>query len=530
MRCDRVIEELSAYLDGELNAAEMAEVRAHLDGCAQCRADLDSLRQAAEGVKALPRATAPADLRDKVMARLEEEPARERSHWRHWRTWWGAAAAVVIGVAIMFLYRPASPFEASSVEHASALTAKKGDGLLVADGTVQQFDGTSTNYALQGGDATQQRMVAKAPVTPPGAELRAYDEVTKAVVPTDAEIRGVTAGKRGPTHMTASAPKVEGVTPLPTKGVPPEQGRTTVVAVAPPTAAKPAEDVRTQYAYGVTQEWKLREKAAVAQAPAAPPVAVAQAAPQPEGSEREKTRNGAVMAKSAPTPAKSDGVVVAKAERRDQYTVDKDAVQTPKLGIAPAKGGPAAGTAASLADVQTTAPVNVAGQNAVVVRVTEIVVSTKDPAAARTQVQGLLARRGVALAPYNVADYNDNRTRREEAVQMERKAKESQAGADGGAISVYMTPAQLGQFQTDLAESGLLKRSSGQVVAAPANTRSLQASNALGENSPPQLANQTAQERGQDLAFFRANETLVRNTPEGRVPVIVIFERAPAAK
>lgn len=530
MRCDRVIEELSAYLDGELNAAETAEVRAHLDGCAQCRADLDSLRQAAEGVKALPRATAPADLRDKVMTRLEAEPARERSHWRHWRTWWGAAAAVVIGLAIMLFYRPDSPSESPSVARTSETAAKKGDGLLVANGTVQQVDENATSFALQGGDATQQRMVAKAPATPPGAELRAYDEVTKAAVPTDAEIRGVTAGKRGPTHMTVSTPKPEATTPLPAKGAPLEPGRTSVVAIAPPPAAKPADDVRTQYAYGVAQDWKLQEKAAVAQAPAAPPAAVAQAAPRPKGSEREKSLNGAVMAKSAPAPAKVDGVVVAKAERRDQYTADKDAVQAPKLGVTPAKGGPAPGAAAPLADVQTTTPVNVAGQNAVVVRVTEIVVSTKDPAAARAQVQTLLARRGVAPAPYNAWNYGDNRFRREEAVQAERKAKEAQAGEEGAAISIYMTPAQLGQFQTDLVEAGLLKRSSGQVVTAPANTRSLQTPNVLGENSPPQQANQTPQERDRDLAFFRANEALARNTPEGRVPVIVIFERNPAAK
>ena len=107
MLCEKAIEQLSAYLDGQLTAAEREAVRSHVAGCARCRGELDALDRAARAVAGLPRLQAPSDLRDQVMAKLDRAAPAETRRPR-WRMYWGAAAAVVFAVVIMFLTTPAT--------------------------------------------------------------------------------------------------------------------------------------------------------------------------------------------------------------------------------------------------------------------------------------------------------------------------------------------------------------------------------------------------------------------------------------
>src|SRR5260370_42651771 len=63
---------LRVYLDRELPATEMADVAAHLDGCAACRiwlADLTRLDEEVRGRLRLPEAAAPSA--DVALARLQ---------------------------------------------------------------------------------------------------------------------------------------------------------------------------------------------------------------------------------------------------------------------------------------------------------------------------------------------------------------------------------------------------------------------------------------------------------------------------
>ena len=86
---------LGAYVLGALDAAERAEVDAHLTGCAACRdqllafAPLPGLlsRLTADEIEATP-ATAPPELLDRTLARLRQERRRTRRRQR-----WGTAAA-----------------------------------------------------------------------------------------------------------------------------------------------------------------------------------------------------------------------------------------------------------------------------------------------------------------------------------------------------------------------------------------------------------------------------------------------------
>jgi len=105
MRCKKVIRQLSAYLDGQLTAAEREAARSHIAGCARCRGEMEALERTAYAVADLPRLRAPSDLRDQVMAKLDGvAPAEARPP--QWRMYWGAAAAVVFAVVIMLLITP----------------------------------------------------------------------------------------------------------------------------------------------------------------------------------------------------------------------------------------------------------------------------------------------------------------------------------------------------------------------------------------------------------------------------------------
>ena len=83
------LEELSAYLDHELDDDGKARVATHVAGCADCQARLDGLRQTAYAIRALPMETPP---------RPFTIPAKRRESVR-----WAPAAGWIGGVAAAML-------------------------------------------------------------------------------------------------------------------------------------------------------------------------------------------------------------------------------------------------------------------------------------------------------------------------------------------------------------------------------------------------------------------------------------------
>lgn len=89
--CEQIRERLSAWLDGELTAAESRQVAAHLEVCADCSRELSLLESldAALGTLAAP---VPARLPERVLDRLQRR-----------RYWWQSlamAASLVIGIVL----------------------------------------------------------------------------------------------------------------------------------------------------------------------------------------------------------------------------------------------------------------------------------------------------------------------------------------------------------------------------------------------------------------------------------------------
>ena len=79
---------LSAYLDGELATSEFQSVFAHVQGCADCRADLQELDTARTAVRSLPGLETPDFLGTRRQARRARPPTR-----------FGRVAAAAAGIA-----------------------------------------------------------------------------------------------------------------------------------------------------------------------------------------------------------------------------------------------------------------------------------------------------------------------------------------------------------------------------------------------------------------------------------------------
>lgn len=108
------LEELSAYLDHELESDAQARVAEHIAGCQDCQARLDGLRQTTYAVRALPMETPP---------RAFTIPAPRARVSRRWvpAAWLGgvAAAGLAIAIGVTQLHLPAGPSSAATALHDS---------------------------------------------------------------------------------------------------------------------------------------------------------------------------------------------------------------------------------------------------------------------------------------------------------------------------------------------------------------------------------------------------------------------------
>jgi hypothetical protein len=106
---ERQREQLSAYIDGELSAAERAELERHIAGCAECQEALGELRQVHDLLAALPAPKArsfalPLDTRQDARppVRLLEQARPPQPALRGARlTQWAGALAATIGLFLL---------------------------------------------------------------------------------------------------------------------------------------------------------------------------------------------------------------------------------------------------------------------------------------------------------------------------------------------------------------------------------------------------------------------------------------------
>ncbi|MBV8820871.1 MAG: zf-HC2 domain-containing protein [Acidobacteriaceae bacterium] len=129
---------LQYYADGELSAAAAADVRAHLERCAECRTEVEALEEvwadcAAYRNDLLPGEFTPAPMpwADLVSRMVELDRARGRGRARAWqwvpgsaRAWAVAAACLVVAVALFFRLRTTPSVEAAALLRRAAAAEK----------------------------------------------------------------------------------------------------------------------------------------------------------------------------------------------------------------------------------------------------------------------------------------------------------------------------------------------------------------------------------------------------------------------
>jgi anti-sigma factor RsiW len=97
--CKSALSLMEPYLDGELDAAQKAEVEAHLNECADCPATYRRLSELGTDLRTLaPRYTAPAHLERRILSGVRKE-ARTKPAWFRPSNAWALAASVLLAVS-----------------------------------------------------------------------------------------------------------------------------------------------------------------------------------------------------------------------------------------------------------------------------------------------------------------------------------------------------------------------------------------------------------------------------------------------
>jgi anti-sigma factor RsiW len=163
---------LSADADDELETGDRREAAAHISGCEECRKRLESEIAMKSEIKKLRSVSTPAELRDRIMAALDEVDRHSQSRVRSLRrplTWTaiGAMAACLIAVIVLHANQPANPafdsaiqsFVQSEQRFASNVPSKSADELAVTYidqfGVPMAWDFSSIGLEVAGGRIDQ---------------------------------------------------------------------------------------------------------------------------------------------------------------------------------------------------------------------------------------------------------------------------------------------------------------------------------------------------------------------------------------
>lgn len=98
--CEKVLDMLNEYIDGELNANDAALVRSHIENCPECREALEELKKIEQLLDESVE-EAPETLCDRVMEHVRAEKAASRKKIVFMRRFGIIAAAAVICLAVI---------------------------------------------------------------------------------------------------------------------------------------------------------------------------------------------------------------------------------------------------------------------------------------------------------------------------------------------------------------------------------------------------------------------------------------------
>ena len=257
MTCDETRDLLSAYLDEGVDPDERSRVDAHLEGCAECRRELEALRGAVALLHRVEPVRAPVGFVDRVMV-----AARPRPWYRR------VADAVLLPLSVKL------PLEATAVVMVGLLAVYLFERSPELQQAAREVD-------------RRQEAPAPAPAKEKPAELLA-DKAPRAAAPsTPAPVEGPPAGARD----RADAPRSRDVDPQVAPSSPP------AVAVPPPSAA-PAPRYASPPPVGSAPPAAAPEAKPPAKTEAAPSENVAGAV-RPESESRQRALQAAEDSRAA---------------------------------------------------------------------------------------------------------------------------------------------------------------------------------------------------------------------------------------
>ncbi len=102
---------ISSYIDNELSERERLEVETHLDGCRECRKELEKMKAVDELISALPEIEPRHGFDSEFARKLEDLETPERTFQAFFKSQWryalASAAALLIGIGcILYNYMP----------------------------------------------------------------------------------------------------------------------------------------------------------------------------------------------------------------------------------------------------------------------------------------------------------------------------------------------------------------------------------------------------------------------------------------
>lgn len=138
MKCERAKELFSEYLEGSIDYALTATVRAHIDQCDGCRGDLKSFGRAWDVIGTLPEVEPPSSFRHDVVMRAARLQHEEKK----------AVKQGFLGVTWDYVFGRLLPARALAVACAGAILAMV--LLNVPQGLFKQFGGQETGTTVSG--------------------------------------------------------------------------------------------------------------------------------------------------------------------------------------------------------------------------------------------------------------------------------------------------------------------------------------------------------------------------------------------
>lgn len=117
MNCQRVAQEIKAYIDGELRPWTRWLVARHIASCAECRREMEEMTELTNDVRNAQQVSAPQGLRDKVLGGLTFQPAGQPRK-PFWLTYAGLAGTmVIIAMLAAVVYPVFQTVKSTSVAH-----------------------------------------------------------------------------------------------------------------------------------------------------------------------------------------------------------------------------------------------------------------------------------------------------------------------------------------------------------------------------------------------------------------------------